>query len=253
MSSSSTPNTLLSSTDEELKAFVLSTVREAMNAQQASGYVDQQDAFEPSTEERERFQELWPDNPQEFFRGGRPADEWDDVLRRYPKNTRVAYDPPALLPARQRSPASRIRDDQLADIQQDLAHLTRPIDYILHEIRTVVDLPADCEELITNFACLMRNGLTTVAGRINDVRIENLRKDKESSVNDSAKLQEDSYDFKDRVKTTKAPTYDTTNLLVDPHAFNEKVKAAKALAASFAPFKSNRGPNNKGQQQSRRH
>ena len=230
MSSSSTPNTFPSFNGDELKAYIQSAVREALGPQPTSDQErvrDQQVAppvvtelYTPSAEERERFPAIWPDTPQDFFQGGRSADEWNNVLRPYPKNTRALYDAPALPPVLQCTAAFKSHDSQLAKIQQDLAHLTRPIDAILHQIGTAVDLPAECEELVANFACLMRDRLAALAGKISDVRSENL--------------------FKDR----GIPTSDSTNLLVDPHAFNERIKTAKALAAAFAPPKSNQVSSN---------
>lgn len=246
MSSSSTPNTFPSFNGDELKAYIQSAVREALGPQPTPDHersLDQQvvppvvtELYTPSAEERDRYPALWTDTPQDFFHGGRPADEWNNALRPYPKNTRALYDPPTLPPVLQCTPAFRTHDNQLAKIQQDLAHLTRPIDSILHQIGTAADLPAECEELVANFACLMRDRLAALAGKINEVRTENLCKDR------------------------GIPSSDPTNLLVDPHVFNERIKTAKALAAAFAPPKNNSGPFNgrnrsdkQGQHQSRGH
>lgn len=225
MSSSLTPNTIPTAQhSDELEAFIQSAIRVALGTQSAADQEirshDRQVAppvvteyYTPSEKERERYPALWPDGPQDFFQGGRPTDEWNNVLRPFPKNTRAHYEPPTLPPVLQCSPAFRTHDSQLAKIQQDLASLTRPIDAILHQIGTSVDLPDECEELVANFACLMRNRLAALASRINDVRTENLCKDR------------------------GIPTTDYTNLLVDPHAFNERIKTAKALTAAFAPPK----------------
>ncbi|KAG0282604.1 hypothetical protein BGZ98_006694, partial [Dissophora globulifera] len=157
MSSSSTPNTFPSFNGDELKSYIQSAVREAMVARPAPDHerrLDEQVAppvvtelYTPSAEERERYPAIWLDSPQEFFHGGRPTDEWNNVLRPFPKNTRAIYEAPALPPVLQCTPAFKTHDGQLAKIQQDLAHLTRPIDAILHQIGTTVDLSIECEEL----------------------------------------------------------------------------------------------------------
>ncbi|KAG0073846.1 hypothetical protein BGZ93_004680, partial [Podila epicladia] len=156
------------------------------------------------------------------------------MLRRYPKNTRVSYDPPALPSVVQCSSSFKTHDGQLARIQGDIAHLTRPIDQLLHQILSAGDVPEESEVLFVNFANHMREQLELLASKITTVRMDNLRKDK------------------------GLPASDTANLLIDPQTFNEEIRTAKALSAAFAPAKStnsnfnHRGKSGKQDQQQQR-
>ncbi|KAF9171074.1 hypothetical protein BGX20_008143, partial [Mortierella sp. AD010] len=84
---------------------------------------------------------------------------------------------------------------------------------------TASDIPEESEELLVSFANLIREQLKLLAAKVNTVRTENLRKDRGLS------------------------TSDASNMLIDPHASNEEIKTAKALAAAFAPSKANQNNN----------
>jgi len=171
--------------------------------------------YTPSESERERCPGIWPEDPHAFFHRKVTNDEWSNGLRGYPKNTRVTYEPPALPAVVQCSNAFKAHDTQLSRIQCDIAHLTRPIDHLIHQVLSANDIPEECEELFVSFANHMRYQLEQLASKITTVRTENLRKDKGIA------------------------SSDTSNMLVDPHSFNEEIKTAKALAAAFAPPKTN--------------
>ncbi|KAF9932089.1 hypothetical protein BGZ67_004900 [Mortierella alpina] len=117
-------------------------------------------------------------DPHDFFRRTVSADDWYNALRRYPKNTRVSYDPPALPSAVQCSSTFKTHDGQLERIQGDIAHLTRPIDHLLHQVLSVRDLPEESKELLVNFANHMRELLGLLASKITMIRVNNLRKDR---------------------------------------------------------------------------
>lgn len=176
--------------------------------------------YTPSDKERERCPGIWPEDPRVFFRRTVSADDWNNLLRRYPKNTRVSYDPPALPSVVQCSTTFKAHDGQLARIQGDIAHLTRPIDQLLHQVLSAGDVPEESEELFVNFANHMREQLELLASKITTVRMDNLRKDK------------------------GLPASDTANLLIDPQSFNDEIKAAKSLSAAFAPQKSTSSSSN---------
>ncbi|KAG0196464.1 hypothetical protein BGX28_010084 [Mortierella sp. GBA30] len=250
-SSSSPPDTIASFLQsDDFKAYMRSTLREVLGPQSTldRDYLkrDEQIAppivtelFTPSASERERCPGIWPTDPHDFFRRKVSNDDWSNGLRQYPKNTRVIYDSPVLPAVVQCTNTFKAHDNQLARIQCDIAHLTRPIDHLIHGVLSASDIPDESEELLVSFANLMRDQLEQLASKINTVRTENLRKDRGFSASD------------------------TSNQLIDPHTFNEEIKTAKALAAAFAPPKASHSNNNnnnggrdksgkQGQQQQRR-
>ncbi|KAG0196223.1 hypothetical protein BGX28_010416, partial [Mortierella sp. GBA30] len=233
-SSSSSPDTIASFLQsDDFKTYMRSTLREVLGPHVA---VDQEqpmrdeqiappvvtELFTPSENERDRCPRIWPNDPHSFFRRKVSNDDWSNGLRQYPKNTRVVYDPPVLPAVVQCSNVFKAHDSQLSRIQCDVAHLTRPIDHLIHGVLSASDIPDESEELLVSFANLMRDQLELLASKINTVRTENLRKDRGLS------------------------TSDTSNMLIDPHTFNEEIKTAKALAAAFAPPKTNQTNNNGG-------
>ncbi|KAF9944076.1 hypothetical protein BGZ72_002823 [Mortierella alpina] len=231
-SSSSSPHDPIASLlqSDDFKSVMRSVVREALGStalDQDPPERDEQVAppvvtelYTPSKSEKEKCPGIWPDDPHTFFRRTVSADDWNNSLRRYPKNTRVSYDPPALPSVVQCSSTFKSHDGQLARIQGDIAHVTRPIDQLLHQVLSAGDVPAESEELIVNFANHMREQLELLASKITTVRMDNLRKDK------------------------GLPASDTANLLIDPQTFNEEIKAAKSLSAAFAPQKSTSSSSN---------
>jgi len=160
--------------------------------------------------------------PKDFFRRSVSNDDWNNGLRQYPKNTCATYDPPNLPAVAQCPDTIKAHDNQLHKIQCDIAHLTRPIDHLIHLVLSADDIPEDSELLFINFANHMRGQLASLASKITRVRMENIRKNK------------------------GIPTSDNSNLLFDPHAFNEEIKTTKALAAAFAPPKINNNNSNQG-------
>jgi len=226
MSSSSSPSSfsdqftsLLQS--DEFKAYMQSTLREVLASQgasdQASRIRDEQVVppvvtmlYTPSESERERCPDIKMVEPKDFFRRSVSNDDWSNGLRQYPKNTCATYDPPNLPAVAQCPDTIKAHDNQLSRIQCDIAHLTRPIDHLIHLVLSTNDIPEDSEQLFVNFANHMRGQLASLASKITRVRMENIRKSK------------------------GIPTSDNSNLLFDPQAFNEEIKTAKALAAAFA-------------------
>ena len=231
-SSSSSPHDPIASLlqSDDFKSVMRSVLREALGSttlDQDPLERDEQVAppvvtelYTPSKNEREKCPAIWPDDPRVFFRRTISADDWNNLLRRYPKNTRVSYDPPALPAVVQCSSTFKAHDGQLARIQGDIAHLTRPIDQLLHQILSADDVSPESEKLLVNFASTMREQLELLASKITTVRMDNLRKDK------------------------GLPASDSTNQLIDPQSFNEEIKTAKALSAAFAPQKSSSSSSN---------
>lgn len=212
--------------DDGFKAYMLSTFREAMASYDPTPKRDEQittpvttELFTPSETERERCPGIWPEDSRSFFRRAISDKDWNDDLRQFPKNTTISYDPPALPNIVQCSATFKSHDSQLSKIQCDIAHLTRPIDALVHRILAADDIPEDCVDLVVQFASSMRDRMEALASRISTVRLENLRKNK------------------------GLPASDQSNLLVDPHAFNDEIKTAKALAAAFAPPKTSQNNN----------
>ncbi|KAF9921090.1 hypothetical protein BGZ67_000753, partial [Mortierella alpina] len=190
--------------------------------------------YTPSARERERCPGIWPEDPRAFFHRPLSAEDWNTQLRRYPKNTRILYDPPPLPAVVQCSSTFKSHDGQLAKLQGDIAHLTRPIDQLIHQVLSANDIPEECEELFINFANHMREQLELFASKVTTIRMDNLRKEK------------------------GLPASDSPHLLTDPQSFNEQIKTAKALSAAFAPPKSTssnfnrRGKSGKQDQQQQR-
>ncbi|KAF9368266.1 hypothetical protein CPC16_005528 [Podila verticillata] len=187
--------------------------------------------YTPSENKRGHCPEIWLTNPRAFFRRNVSSDDWNNLLRRYPKNMQITYDPPALPSVIQCSSTFKTHDSQLAKIQCDIAHLTRPIDHLLHQVLSAGDVPEESVELFISFANHMREQLELLASKITTVHMDNLRKDK------------------------GLPVSDSDNLPIDPQSFNEEIKTAKALSAAFATPKtansnfSHRGKSGKQDQQ----
>lgn len=157
--------------------------------------------------------------PKDFFHQSVLNDNWNNGLHQYPKNTCVTYDPPNLPVVTQCPDTIKAHDNQLHKIQCDIAHLTCPIDHLIHLVLSADDIPEDSELLFINFTNHMHGQLASLASKITRVCMENICKNK------------------------GILTSDNLNLLFDPHAFNEEIKTTKALAAAFAPPKINNNNN----------
>ncbi|KAF9342119.1 hypothetical protein BGX26_008292, partial [Mortierella sp. AD094] len=164
--------------------------------------------FWPSDEQKQSFPDMYPDDPQNFFdREPLSEDARRDLFKDFPKNARRSYTAPPHAAAFQPSPLGKKADDSLIRIQQRLAHLTRPLDYI----RTVAEnLDPHSAELINSFGTFMAEQLSDVASSISKIRIELVQKD----------------------GNFPAPNPSVRPLL-DPQQEAERIKAAKALAKVF--------------------
>ncbi|CAO3568853.1 unnamed protein product [Mortierella alpina] len=168
---------------DDFKSAMRSVLREALGSalDQDPPHQDEQVAppvvtelYTPFDKERERCPGIWPEDPRVFFRRTVSADDWNNLLRRYPKNTRVSYDPPALPSV------------------------------LLHQVLSAGDVPEESEELFINFANHMREQLELLASKITTVRMDNLRKDKGLPASDSANLLIDPQSFNDEIKAAKS-------------------------------------------------
>ncbi|KAI1308937.1 hypothetical protein EDD11_004146 [Mortierella claussenii] len=147
-----------------------------------------------------------------FFKSDIPNDEiWEQFLA-YPKNSAMGYEPPKLPSIIQCSKAGKSHDTQLRTIQKRIAHLTRPVDLFLHQIWSLEgkdnDDAEEMAELCTSFAILIRDQLGAVAGRINTMRMDNLR------ASQGATFKSDALD------------------LVDPLKLQEEIKSIKAAKSA---------------------
>lgn len=91
----------------------------------------------------------------------------------------MGYEPSKVPSIIQNSHSARAHDAQLRALQKRIAHLIRPIDLFLHQVWSLEDREfLDTEEMVelcSNFGTFLRDYLAAVAGRINTVRMDNLR------------------------------------------------------------------------------
>ncbi|KAF9161090.1 hypothetical protein DFQ26_004890 [Actinomortierella ambigua] len=151
--------------------------------------------YTPSDAEAKQFPILRPSDTQAFFKTDISEAELDRQLCQYPKNTTRSYEPPTFNhPSLSKPRQMRKHDNQLRDIQKHLVHLTRPIDFFLHQLflqkqelekskgkGTGKDREkdkADKAELLEasiEFALRMLEYLAAVAGMINRMRMDNVQ------------------------------------------------------------------------------
>jgi len=173
--------------------------------------------FYPSDAEANRYPPIKPTDPLFLFKHDIPDEEIWEQFRSYPKNHAVGYEPPKIPSVIHSSPTQKAHDAQLRTIQKRIAHLTRPVDLFLHQVWSLEDREhLDAEEMVelcSTFAILIRDQLAAIGGRINTIRLDNLRSTQ------GAALKQDPLD------------------LVDPHKFQEEIKSIKALTNAFKPRK----------------
>ncbi|KAG0367712.1 hypothetical protein BGZ54_003390 [Gamsiella multidivaricata] len=171
--------------------------------------------YHPSAEEAERYPPIQPSDPASFFQQDTPDDEFWEQFRRYPKNSAMGYEPPKIPNVIPLSPPQKAHDHQLRNLQKRLVNLTRPIDMFLHQIWSMEGSgPMDADdvvELCSTFAILMREQLAATAGRINTIRMDNLRSSQ------GATYKQDSLD------------------IVDPGKFQEEIKSIRTITNAFKP------------------
>jgi len=171
--------------------------------------------FYPSAEEAERYPPIYCSDPLSFFQNDVPDDEFWDQFHRFPKNATMGYEPPKVPSIIHLSHTQKSHDQQLRGLQKRLVHLTRPVDLFLHQVWSMEDDgPMDSKgmvELCSTFAILVREQLAATAGRINTIRMDNLR----SSQGISYK--------KDKLE------------IVDPTKFQGEVKSFRTIINAFKP------------------
>lgn len=169
--------------------------------------------YYPSDKEVEKYPAIRPSDPLFLFKKDLSDEEFWEQLRKIPKNDAVGYEPPKVPSIIHSSAAEKSHDAQLRALQKRIAHLTRPVDLFLHQAWSMGD--EDLVEWCTTFGKFMRDNLAAVAGRINTIRLDNLRASQGTTYKDDALH------------------------LVDPKQFQEEVKSFKALASAFKPRQSN--------------
>ncbi|KAG0225054.1 hypothetical protein BGX31_007785, partial [Mortierella sp. GBA43] len=171
--------------------------------------------YHPSPDEAKRCPTIISDNPLSFFQNDVPDDDFWEHFRRYPKNATRGYEPPKVPSVIHLSAAQKAHDQQLRGVQKRLVHITRPVDLFVHQICSMEGSgPLDSEdvvELCTAFANLMHEQLAAAAGRINAIRMDNLR-------------------------NAQGANYKPDNLdIVEPSKFQEEIKSIRAITNAFKP------------------
>jgi hypothetical protein len=159
----------------------------------------------PSKTERQLFPEVVQDNSHEWFRFQLPDEDRLEQIRVFPKNATQRYSAPPLSSQLRCSRNCREIDGHLVKLQQRAAHLTRPIDALVHQGLTIRDPDDELMEAVLSFAQLMRTHLSDMAGTINALRIQLVNKDKQ------------------------VPHVDNTESLITPQQFQEQAKTARTL------------------------
>ncbi|KAF9553221.1 hypothetical protein EC968_010613, partial [Mortierella alpina] len=129
--------------------------------------------YYPSDAEAEKYPAIRPSDPLFLFRKDPSDEEFWEQLRKIPKNDAVGYEPPKVPNIIRSSAAEKNHDTQLRALQKRIAHLTRPVDLFLHQAWSLED--KDMVDWCTTFGILMRDNLAALAGRINTLRLDNLR------------------------------------------------------------------------------
>ncbi|KAI8346137.1 hypothetical protein B0O80DRAFT_469705, partial [Mortierella sp. GBAus27b] len=159
----------------------------------------------PSLEERQLYPEVAQSDSFDWFRFQLPEEERLDQIRVFPKNATQRYSAPPLSSQLRCSKSCREIDAQLVKLQQRAAHLTRPIDALVHQGLAIRDPDDELMEAVLAFSRLMRLQLSDMAGSINELRLQLANKGKQ------------------------VPYIDNTESLISPHQFQEQAKAARAL------------------------
>ncbi|KAF9972924.1 hypothetical protein BGZ75_001328 [Mortierella antarctica] len=171
--------------------------------------------FHPSDKEAKRYPPIRPSDALSFYKGDVLDDDIWEQLHKYPKNSTMGYEPPNIPSIIQSSKTGKAHDNQLRTIQKRLVHLTHPIDIFLHDVWSLEeDQPLDRDDVVLlceNFAILVRDQLGAMAGRITNMRLDNLK------AAQGATFKQDALD------------------LVDPQKFQEEVKSLKTIANAFKP------------------
>lgn len=175
--------------------------------------------FHPSDAEANRYPAIRPSDPLFLFSKDITDDEFREEFRGIPKNASVGYEPPKVPTIIQNSNSAKAHDVQLRALQKRIAHLTRPIDLFLHQVWSLEGRESldskEMVELCSSFGIFLRDHLAALSGRINTIRMDNLR-------------------------ATQGALYKADPLqIVDPKQFQEDVKSLKALAKAFKPRDTN--------------
>ncbi|KAF9084190.1 hypothetical protein BGX27_003889 [Mortierella sp. AM989] len=184
----------------------------------------------PSEDERKLFPAVQQNNSADWFKATTAEEERMDKYRLYPRNNSQKYVPPSLTSSLNCSKQCRETDAILVKHQQRLAHLTRPIDSLVHHGLQIRDPDDELMEAVLAFAQFMREELSYFAGAIHKTRLELVKKDHQ------------------------IPTMDTGDMLVDPQTLVEQKRAANALAKGLAkdtPTKGKGKPRSQQQQHAR--
>jgi hypothetical protein len=173
--------------------------------------------FHPSNEEAERYPPIRPTDPASFFQKETSDEDFWEHFRRYPKNAAMGYEPPKIPGVIQLSPTQKAHYHQLRNLQKRLVNLTRPVDLFLHQVWSMEGgEPMDANdvaELCSTFAILMREQLSATAGRINTMRMDNIRSSQ------GATYKQDALD------------------IVDPSKFQDELKSIRSITNAFKPRK----------------
>ncbi|KAG0304776.1 hypothetical protein BGZ98_005034, partial [Dissophora globulifera] len=165
--------------------------------------------FYPSEAEAARYPPIKPDDPLFFFKHDVPDEKIIEQFRDYPKNHAVGYDPPKLPTSIPCSPSQRAHDAQLRSIQRWLAHLTRPVDLFLHQVWLLENKQklntAEMVNFCSSFAIFMREQLAAISGRINTIRVDNIRSTHGASFKQSDPfVMADTQEFQDGLIVTNS-------------------------------------------------
>ncbi|PVU92850.1 hypothetical protein BB561_003576 [Smittium simulii] len=111
---------------------------------------------------------------KDFFRSPMTEEECKDIIYSYPKMTGLNYTPPHLNDTA--SNTVKKLGSQLYGIQLNLANMTRPIDYFVHN--RIINNPGakPKSDDVLEFAEIMRVSISDLASSITQIRVDNLYK-----------------------------------------------------------------------------
>ncbi|KAG0329383.1 hypothetical protein BG000_000090 [Podila horticola] len=157
-----------------------------------------------------------------WFRATIDEDERRDSYRNYPKHSKQNFDPPSVPQSVTLSKGYKEVDASLVRIQRRVAHLTRPLDSLVHESLRRFNPEDELMHSVLEYAQFVRQEYSYLAGAITELRTELLEKDR------------------------NVPKKEKSNALVQPADLAKRIKDHNSISTTLAKANNNHGNNNNG-------
>ncbi|KAF8948977.1 hypothetical protein BGZ52_006368 [Haplosporangium bisporale] len=164
-----------------------------------------------------------------WFRATMDEDERRDSYRNYPKHSKQNFDPPTVPQSVTLSKGYKEVDASLVKIQRRVAHLTRPLDSLVHEGLRRFNPDDELMHSVLEYAQFVRQEYSYLAGAITELRTELLEKDR------------------------SVPKKEKSTALVQPADLAKRIKDHNSISTTLAKANNNNnhGNNNYGSHNNR--